>query len=107
MLIYNLFIIYILDYNTIIVFNLFPTENEYAKIEFLEEDKTRAHVHFAPTIEQQKEMAEILEKEDKDKAKNGISGQFVIEYDVERDPTGGQVLVSILFCFKSQIWSAI
>jgi len=47
---------------------------------------TEATVEFGPTLEEQKKLAQ-------DKGK-GLSGQFEVLYDVERDPTGGEVLVS-------------
>ncbi|XP_063902781.1 inter-alpha-trypsin inhibitor heavy chain H4-like isoform X2 [Zophobas morio] len=48
-----------------------------------------AVVNFNPDINQQKTFAEKLggNKE------NGLAGQFVVQYDVERDPHGGEVLV--------------
>lgn len=42
-------------------------------------------------------MTKLLKPKDNsqaDKQETGISGQFVVEYDVERDPQGGEVLVS-------------
>ena len=46
-------------------------------------------MHFAPSIDQQKAMSE----EDGE----GISGQFVVEYDVENNKPGGEILVNIHF----------
>ncbi|KAK5647081.1 hypothetical protein RI129_005545 [Pyrocoelia pectoralis] len=50
---------------------------------------TAATVTFAPNLERQKELAHIFGT----KVENGLVGQFVIQYDVERDPQGGEVLV--------------
>lgn len=50
---------------------------------------TSAVVRFTPNVERQKELAHLFgTKEDE-----GLSGQFVIQYDVERDPQGGEVLI--------------
>jgi hypothetical protein len=43
-------------------------------------------VWFSPSVQQQRELAK------KDGA--GLSGQFVVQYDVDRDPQAGEVLVS-------------
>lgn len=52
-------------------------------------NETSAIVRFAPNIERQKELSHLFgTKEDE-----GLSGQFVIQYDVERDPQGGEVLI--------------
>lgn len=48
-----------------------------------------ARVTFKPDYNQQKEIAQGLGKEENE----GIGGQFVVQYDVERDPQGGEVLV--------------
>ncbi|XP_044254677.1 inter-alpha-trypsin inhibitor heavy chain H4-like [Tribolium madens] len=47
-----------------------------------------AKVKFNPDKEQQKKYAEALGSKDK-----GLAGQFVVQYDVERDPKGGEVLL--------------
>lgn len=48
---------------------------------------TSVIVRFDPDVERQKQFANALQtKEDE-----GLSGQFVVQYDVERDPTGGEV----------------
>ncbi|CAG9863255.1 unnamed protein product [Phyllotreta striolata] len=52
-------------------------------------NKTSAVVKFNPDIEQQKQFAAGLGTEED----NGLAGQFVVEYDVERDPRNGEVLV--------------
>lgn len=41
---------------------------------------------FSPSVEQQRELAK--------KEAAGLSGQFVVQYDVDRDPQAGEVLVS-------------
>lgn len=46
-----------------------------------------AKVTFKPDMVMQKEFAKELGTEEK----NGFSGQFVVQYDVERDPQGGEV----------------
>ncbi|KAK9890511.1 hypothetical protein WA026_010588 [Henosepilachna vigintioctopunctata] len=50
----------------------------------------RAVVSFKPDVERQKELAKNLGKKESD----GLAGQFVVQYDVERDPEGGEILVS-------------
>ncbi|XP_030759814.1 inter-alpha-trypsin inhibitor heavy chain H4-like isoform X7 [Sitophilus oryzae] len=52
-------------------------------------NETAAVVTFKPDIAKQKLLASGLGGEEK----NGLSGQFVVEYDVVRDPQGGEVLV--------------
>ncbi|XP_044268675.1 inter-alpha-trypsin inhibitor heavy chain H4-like [Tribolium madens] len=61
--------------------------NPSAKTEMF--NSTYALVKFDLDRKKQKEFAELLgyEKE------NGLGGQFVVQYDVERDPQGGEVLV--------------
>ncbi|KAL3280735.1 hypothetical protein HHI36_003971 [Cryptolaemus montrouzieri] len=53
-------------------------------------DKTAARVSFKPDLERQNELGNYLGN----KEGTGLSGQFVVQYDVERDPQGGEVLVS-------------
>lgn len=66
------------------------TENEYATINI--EDDNNVEISFAPTVEQQKLLTkQVDENNAEDK---GLAGQFVVYYDVERDPQGGEVLVS-------------
>ncbi|KAJ8951550.1 hypothetical protein NQ318_020423, partial [Aromia moschata] len=48
-----------------------------------------AFVKFSPSAKQQKTLAGYLAT----KIGNGLSGQFVVQYDVERDPQGGEVLL--------------
>ncbi|KAJ8920647.1 hypothetical protein NQ315_004786 [Exocentrus adspersus] len=50
---------------------------------------TSAVVKFSPDINRQKQLATNLGA----KEESGLSGQFVVQYDVERDPSGGEVLV--------------
>ncbi|KAJ8941608.1 hypothetical protein NQ314_010339, partial [Rhamnusium bicolor] len=52
-------------------------------------NETSAVVKFSPDIKRQKQLANDLGA----KEENGLSGQFVVQYDVERDPQGGEVLV--------------
>ncbi|KAF2887611.1 hypothetical protein ILUMI_18562 [Ignelater luminosus] len=51
-------------------------------------DKT-AIVRFRPNVERQKQIAHLLGTDENE----GLAGQFVIQYDVERDPQGGEVLI--------------
>ncbi|XP_067013867.2 inter-alpha-trypsin inhibitor heavy chain H4 isoform X6 [Anabrus simplex] len=59
---------------------------------------TEAHVHFAPSIEQQQEIAAKKKDKEEDQenkdADKGLGGQFVVQYDVDREPQGGEVLVN-------------
>lgn len=48
---------------------------------------TSAIVTFKPTVERQKQLASALGTD----VENGLNGQFVVQYDVERDPHGGEV----------------
>ncbi|XP_060517468.1 inter-alpha-trypsin inhibitor heavy chain H4-like isoform X3 [Cylas formicarius] len=52
-------------------------------------NETSAVVTFTPNIEKQKQLTVGLGGKEED----GLSGQFVVQYDVERDPEGGEVLV--------------
>ncbi|KAJ3633920.1 hypothetical protein MTP99_010837 [Tenebrio molitor] len=52
-------------------------------------NSTTATVKFSPNIERQKQLASGLGT----KEENGLAGQFVVQYDVERDPRGGEVLL--------------
>ncbi|XP_066157738.1 inter-alpha-trypsin inhibitor heavy chain H4-like isoform X2 [Euwallacea fornicatus] len=52
-------------------------------------NETSSIVTFNPDIAKQKVLASSLGGKEKD----GVSGQFVVQYDVERDPQGGEVLV--------------
>ena len=52
-------------------------------------NETAAIVTFSPNLERQKELAHGLGENEE----NGLSGQFVVQYDVERDPNGGEVLI--------------
>lgn len=52
-------------------------------------DEATAAVVFRPSVERQKELALSLgTSEDR-----GLAGQFVVQYDVARDPNGGEVLL--------------
>lgn len=61
--------------------------NPSAKTKF--DSKTSVMVTFNPDKNQQKNFAQQLGGS----AGNGIAGQFIIEYDVERDPFGGEVSI--------------
>ena len=50
---------------------------------------TSAIVTFSPNLERQKELAHVFGTD----VENGLAGQFVVQYDVERDPQGGEVLI--------------
>ncbi|XP_050502744.1 inter-alpha-trypsin inhibitor heavy chain H4-like [Diabrotica virgifera virgifera] len=52
-------------------------------------NSTSAIVTFKPDIEQQKNFIKTLGG----KENEGLTGQFVVQYDVERDPSGGEVLL--------------
>ncbi|XP_018575685.1 inter-alpha-trypsin inhibitor heavy chain H4 isoform X2 [Anoplophora glabripennis] len=52
-------------------------------------NSTSAVVKFNPDSEDQRQFARYLG----DKESSGLSGQFVVQYDVERDPHGGEVLL--------------
>lgn len=65
-------------------------ENALAKI-FRPTNK-RAHIIFSPSPEQQKAMSKEGEE--------GIAGQFVVEYDVENQKSGGEILVSCFVNYK-------
>lgn len=54
-------------------------------------DSTKAVVKFSPDAEKQKQFARDLG----DKESGGLSGQFVVQYDVERDPHGGEVRIKL------------
>ncbi|XP_044266585.1 inter-alpha-trypsin inhibitor heavy chain H4-like isoform X2 [Tribolium madens] len=58
-----------------------------AKIEVM--NSTSALVEFNPDKDKQKEFAQLLGSE----KESGLAGQFVVQYDVERDPQGGEVLI--------------
>lgn len=61
--------------------------NPLADIELI--NSTSAIVKFHPDIKQQKEFAQYLGS----KKENGLAGQFIVQYEVERDLQGGEVLV--------------
>ncbi|XP_018570736.1 inter-alpha-trypsin inhibitor heavy chain H4-like isoform X2 [Anoplophora glabripennis] len=52
-------------------------------------NSTSAVVKFNPDSEKQKQFAHDLG----DKESDGLSGQFVVQYDIDRDPHGGEVLL--------------
>lgn len=58
-------------------------KNPDAKIEMDEEDDSRAHVTYKPNLKMQKLVNE----------KKGISGQFIVQYDVDRKNQNGEVQV--------------
>ncbi|KAF2899117.1 hypothetical protein ILUMI_07056 [Ignelater luminosus] len=51
-------------------------------------DKT-AIVRFIPNVERQKQFAHLLGT----KENEGLAGQFIVQYDVERDAHGGEILI--------------
>ncbi|KAL3280737.1 hypothetical protein HHI36_003973 [Cryptolaemus montrouzieri] len=53
-------------------------------------DKSTASVTFKPDNERQQKLAKNLGTKEGD----GLAGQFVVQYDVERDAEGGEILVS-------------
>jgi hypothetical protein len=63
--------------------------NSLAKIE--QPNSTEAQIWFSPSVEEQRELAKKFAVK---KEQAGISGQFVVQYDVDRDPQAGEVLVS-------------
>jgi hypothetical protein len=65
------------------------TVNSLAKIE--RPSSTEAKIWFSPSVEEQHELMKKLASQ---KKQAGLSGQFVVQYDVDRDPQAGEVLVS-------------
>ncbi|KAF5276954.1 hypothetical protein FQR65_LT16118 [Abscondita terminalis] len=51
--------------------------------------ESEAVISFHPTVQRQMQLSQAIGKKDA----KGLVGQFVVEYDVERDPYGGEVLV--------------
>jgi len=70
------------------------TENPKAQIEFI--DPTEAKIHFEADYEEQKRLEKKKKEGD---TTEGVSGQFVIEYDVLRDSQGGEIIVSYSYMF--------
>lgn len=62
-------------------------------------NKTSAVVTFNPDVAKQKILASSLGGD----TKEGLSGQFVVQYDVERDPQEGEVRISFKF-FQFHVW---
>ncbi|RZC37142.1 VIT and/or VWA domain containing protein [Asbolus verrucosus] len=56
-------------------------------------NSTSAVVKFSPDKHQQKHFGKLLGS----RKENGLAGQFVVQYDVERDPQGGEVILLFLF----------
>lgn len=89
----------------IFLFNLnIFLDNKYATKEFKNDANTMAHIRFSPTIDQQKELINDLKNKNQensptDGVNTGVSGQFVVQYDVSRDFKGGSMVVSILNSF--------
>lgn len=50
-------------------------------------NKTSGVVKFTPSVEMQKQYALSLGTSEKE----GLAGQFVVQYEVERDTKGGEV----------------
>lgn len=71
---------------------------------------TTGKVSFRPTVQEQKNLIKKKTtpgKLNKEEQAESFSGQFIVEYDVSRDPSGGQVLVRLLFTLlrlKSNLW---
>jgi len=63
--------------------------NSLAKIE--RPSSTEAQIWFSPSVEEQRELTKKLADKNE---QVGLSGQFVVQYDVDRDPQAGEVLVS-------------
>lgn len=63
--------------------------NSLAKIE--RPSSTEAQIWFSPSVEEQRELMKKLADK---KEQAGLSGQFVVQYDVDRDPQAGEVLVN-------------
>lgn len=70
-------------------FHKFFAVNLLAKIE--RPSSTEAQIRFSPSVEEQRELTKKLADK---KEEVGLSGQFVVQYDVDRDPQAGEVLVS-------------
>ena len=60
--------------------DIYSLENTLAEIQRL--SPSSAHVSYKPTPAQQMEVSEA-----------GIAGQFIVEYDVERDLDAGEIQV--------------
>ncbi|XP_022906161.2 inter-alpha-trypsin inhibitor heavy chain H4-like [Onthophagus taurus] len=71
--------------NEIIEFN--EELDPHANIERVNE--TCAKIYFNPNVRKQKEFAKLM----KHPEKQGLSGQFIVQYDVERTQNGGEVLL--------------
>jgi uncharacterized protein YegL len=63
--------------------------NSLAKIE--RPSSTEAQIRFSPSVEEQRELTKKLADK---KEQLGLNGQFVVQYDVDRDPQAGEVLVN-------------
>lgn len=63
--------------------------NSLAKIE--RPSSTEAWIRFSPSVEEQHELTKKLADK---KEEAGLSGQFIVQYDVDRDPQAGEVLVN-------------
>lgn len=50
-------------------------------------EETSAIVKYEPDVEEQMQYARDMGR----KESEGISGKFVVQYDVNRDPNGGEV----------------
>lgn len=70
---------------------LIVLENPKAQVELI--NPNEAKIHFEADESEQRRIAKLSKGGENVEGK-GVSGQFVIEYDVDRDPSGGQVIVS-------------
>lgn len=59
----------------------------------IEIDTSTAAVKFSPDANQQKQFAKELGK----KENEGLAGQFIVQYDVQRDLNGGEASINISF----------
>jgi hypothetical protein len=67
---------------------IMTVENSMAEVRHVNENEVS--INFSPSVEQQ-----ILLASTEEEKRNGIGGQFVVQYDVDRE-TQGRVLVSSL-----------
>lgn len=55
-------------------------------------DNETATVLFQPSLDRQKELARNLGADEN----KGLAGQFVVQYDVNREPNGGEVYINYI-----------
>ena len=73
----------ITNFKLYILFRVPDTTNALASIEMT--GPTSAIVEFTPSPNQQRDVND-----------NGLQGQFIVQYDVDRTSNGGEILVHIL-----------